>query len=253
MTCDVYPYVASSFGLVNMLPEWAHEGGSEKILERLKSATFRKKVRREMERGALASAHWNGTMIAYCPSHEEYQGEFISELSRRRRKDPFDFTFDLLVEENLAPSVVRFGLAEEDVEYVISYPNAMIGSDGSALAPYGILGKGHPHPRNYGTFPRVLGRYAHEKAIISLPEAVRKMTSLPAQKLRLRNRGIIRPGAWADITVFDPKTVLDQASFSAPSKYPTGIEYVIVNGVVTVAKGQHTGALSGKLLRRPSA
>jgi len=250
VTCDVYPYVASSFGLVNMLPDWAHEGGPEKILERLHSKRFRANVRREMEQGSLASAHWNRTMIAQCPKHTAYQGRFISELAKKSKKNPFDFTFDLLIEENLAASVVRFGLAEEDVEYVLGYENSMIGSDGSALAPYGVLGRGHPHPRNYGTFPRVLGRNARERGIISLPEAVRKMTSLPAQKLGLRDRGVIRPGSWADLVVFNHETIIDVANYSDPKKYPRGIEYVIVNGVLTVSKGRHTGAKAGKVLRR---
>lgn len=249
VTCDVYPYVASSFGLVNMLPDWAHEGGPEKILERLRSTKFRAKVRRDMERGSLSSAHWNKTMIAHCPRHKEYQGRFISELAKKRKKDPFDFTFDLLIEESLAVSVVRFGLAEEDVEYVLSYRNSMIGSDGSALAPYGILGKGHPHPRNYGTFPRVLGHYVRDRGIISLPEGVRKMTSLPAQKLGLRDRGVIRPGAWADLVVFDPDKVTDVATYADPKRYPKGIEYVFVNGVLTINKGKHTSALAGKVLK----
>jgi len=250
VTCDVYPYIASSFGLVNMLPDWAHEGGPEKILERLRSEQFRVKVRREMEQGSLASAHWDRTMIAQCPKHTAYQGKFISELAKKSKKDPFNFTFDLLVEENLAASVVRFGLAEEDVEYVLGYENSMIGSDGSALAPYGVLGRGHPHPRNYGTFPRVLGHYVRERGIINLPEAVRKMTSLPAQKLGLRDRGVIRPGAWADLVVFNHETISDVADYSDPKKYPRGIEYVIVNGALTVNKGRHTGAKAGKVLRR---
>jgi N-acyl-D-amino-acid deacylase len=233
-----------------MLPQWAHEGGAEKILERLHSPEFRREVRPQMERGSLASAHWDRTMIAYSPGHKEYQGRFISELARKRRKDPYDFAFDLLIDENLSTTVVRFGLAEEDVEYVLSYRNTMIGSDGSALAPYGVLGEGHPHPRNYGTFPRVLGHYARERGIISLPEAIRKMTSLPAQKLRLKDRGVIRPGAWADITVFDPETVIDQATFEDPTRYPKGIEYVLVNGQVTVRRERHTGTLAGRVLKR---
>jgi N-acyl-D-amino-acid deacylase len=249
VTCDVYPYVASSYGLVNMLPDWAHEGGPEKILERLHSPQFRAKVRGQMERGSLSSAHWNRTMIAYCPRHKEYQGKFISDLAKKRKKNPFNFAFDLLIEESLAVSVVRFGLTEEDVEYVLSYRNSMIGSDGSALAPYGILGKGHPHPRNYGTFPRVLGHYVRERGTISLPEAVRKMTLLPAQKLGLRDRGVVRPGAWADLVVFDPKIVIDAATYGDPKQYPKGIEYVIVNGVLTVSRGRHTGAKAGRVLK----
>ncbi len=172
-------------------------------------------------------------------------------MARKSGKDPFEFAFDLLIEENLSVSVVRFGLAEKDVEYVLSYTNSMIGSDGSALATYGPLSKGQPHPRNYGTFPRVLGVYARERRVISIAEAVRKMTSLPAQRLGLRDRGLIRPGAWADIVVFNPRTVIDRATFQNSARYPLGIEHVFVNGVLTISNGKHTGALAGKVLTRP--
>ncbi len=251
VTCDVYPYVASSFGLVNMLPEETQEGGPERILAQLGYPKFRRQVRAKMERGSLASAHWDRTIIAHCPKHRDYQGKSVSDLARKSGKDPFEFAFDLLIEENLSVSVVRFGLAEKDVEYVLSYTNSMIGSDGSALATYGPLSKGQPHPRNYGTFPRVLGVYARERRVISIAEAVRKMTSLPAQRLGLRDRGLIRPEAWADIVVFNPRTVIDRATFQNSARYPLGIEHVFVNGVLTISNGKHTGALAAKVLTRP--
>lgn len=250
VTCDVYPYVASSFGLVNMLPQWAHEGGSERIIQRLRNSRIKNRMNKDMLKGALSSAHWNRTMIAHCPKHKEYQGKFVADIAKARREDPFEFAFNLLIEEDLSVSVVRFGMCEEDVEYVLRYPNAMVGSDGSALAPYGPLGKGHPHPRNYGTFVRVLGYYARERGIITIPDAVRKMTSLPAQKLGLRDRGVIRLGAWADLVVFNPETVVDLATYADPKRYPKGIEYVVVNGVLTVSKGRHTGTRAGKVLKR---
>ncbi len=250
VTCDVYPYIASSFGLVDMLPQWAHEGGAEKTIQRLKDPEANRRIRRDMLKGALSSAHWNRTMIARCPKHGEYQGKFVADIARTRREDPFEFVFNLLIDEKLAVRVVRFGMCEDDVEYVTRYPGAMIGSDGSALATYGRLGKGNPHPRNFGTFPRVLGYYARERGIITMPDAVRKMTSLPAQKLGLRNRGVIRPGAWADLVVFNPKTVIDVATYANPKRYPKGIEYVLVNGVLTLSRGKHTGALAGKVLKR---
>lgn len=250
VTCDVYPYVASSFGLVNMLPQWAHEGGPDKIVERLRTPQVKRQMKRDMLKGALSSAHWDRTMIAQCPKHKEYQGKFVADIAGAKREDPFEFAFDLLIDENLAVGVVRFGMCEDDVEYVIGYRGAMIGSDGSALAPYGPLGKGHPHPRNYGTFPRVLGHYARKRGIVTLSDAVRKMTSLPAQKLGLRDRGVIRPGAWADLVIFNPETVIDMATYANPKRYPKGIEYVIVNGVLTVKRGKHTGAKAGKVLKR---
>ena len=250
VTCDVYPYVASSFGLVNMLPQWAHEGGPERIIQRLKDPRIKKRMRRDMLKGSLSSAHWDKTMIAHCPRKREYQGRFVRDIARARREDPFEFAFELLIDEELAVGVVRFGMCEDDVEHVIRYPGAMIGSDGSALARYGPLGKGHPHPRNFGTFPRVLGHHARRRGIITLPDAVRKMTSLPAQKLGLRNRGVIRPSAWADLVVFNPRKVIDVATYANPKRYPRGIEHVVVNGVLTLSKGKHTGAMAGKVLKR---
>ena len=250
VTCDVYPYVASSFGLVDMLPQWAREGGHEETVRRLKDPKVKRRLRKDMLRGALSSAHWDRTMIANCSGHSQYQGRFVADLARAKRQNPFEFAFKLLLDEKLSVTVVRFGMCEEDVEYVLQYPAAMIGSDGRALATYGPLGKGHPHPRNYGTFPRVLGHYARDRGIFTLSEAVRKMTSLPAQKLGLRNRGVVRPGAWADLVVFDPETAIDVATYANPKRYPKGIEYVFVNGVLTIRKGKHTGALAGKVLKR---
>jgi len=250
VTCDVYPYVASSFGLLDMLPQWAHEGGQEKIIQRLRDARTKSRMKKDMVRGALSSAHWDRTMIAHCPKHKEYEGRLVADIAKGKRKDPFEFAFNLLIEEKLGVSVVRFAMCEEDVEYVLQYPNAMVGSDGSALASYGPLAKGHPHPRNFGTFPRVLGHYSRVRGLITLQEAVRKMTSLPAQKLGLRDRGVIRPGAWADLVVFNPETVVDVATYADPKRYPKGIEHVIVNGVLTVSRGRHSGARAGKVLKR---
>jgi N-acyl-D-amino-acid deacylase len=141
-------------------------------------------------------------------------------------------------------------MCEEDVQTVLQHPVSMIGSDSSAVAPYGILGKGKPHPRAYGTFPRVLGKYVREERLLGLENAVRKMTSLPAQKLGLRDRGLIRPQMYADITVFDLQKIADKASYAEPHQYPEGVEYVIVNGKIVIDGKEHTGVLAGKALRR---
>ena len=256
VTCDVYPYLAGSFGLDAMLPPNVHEGGVEKLIERLKDEKTRQRLRREMTEGIegwaspLKAGGWDTTMIAYCEGHPEFEGKTVLEITQSKEIDPFDFVFDLLIEEKVSVSVVRFLMCEKDMRTVLKHPVSMIGSDSSARVPYGVLGKGKPHPRSYGTFPRVLGRYVREEGVLTLENAIRKMTSLPAQKLRLRDRGLIREGMWADITIFNPKEVIDTATYSAPHQYPTGIEYVLVNGKVVIDGGEHTGELPGQALHR---
>jgi len=256
VTCDVYPYIAASFGLSAMLPSWAHEGGTEKLLERLRDAETRERLKREMEEetpdhsSPLRAAGWDATQIARCRKHPDFEGKTVAEIVQTKNVDPFEFVFNLLIEENTAVSVVRFAMCEEDVCTVMQHPLSMIGTDASAVAPYGVLGEGKPHPRSYGTFPRVLGKYVREERILTLENAIRKMTSLPAQKLRLRDRGLIRKGMYADITIFDPEKVIDKANYTGPHQYPEGIEYVLVNGKVTIDRGEHTGVLSGKALRK---
>ncbi len=256
VTCDVYPYLAGSFGLDAMLPPNAYEGGVERLVERLKDEKTRQRLRREMTEGIegwsspLKAGGWDTTMIAYCEGHPEFEGKTISEITQQKKLDPFDFVFNLLIEEKASVAVIRFLMHEKDMLMVLKHPVSMIGSDSSARAPYGVLGKGKPHPRSYGTFPRVLGRYVREEKVVTLENAVRKMTSLPAQKLKLRDRGLIREGMWADITIFNPKNVIDTATYSEPHQYPIGIEYVIVNGEVVIDNGEHTGELPGQALRR---
>jgi len=154
------------------------------------------------------------------------------------------------VEEELQVDMIRFGLSEDDVRTIMRHPWVMVGSDGSALAPYGLLGKGKPHPRNYGTFPRVLGHYVREEGVLGLEVAVHKMTGLPAWRLGLWDRGVLRPGFWADLVLFDPERIRDLATYTDPHRYPEGIELVVVNGVVTVEAGEHTGARAGQVLAR---
>jgi N-acyl-D-amino-acid deacylase len=256
VTCDVYPYTAGSFGLSSMLPPWAHEGGSEKLLERLRKPKLREKLRKEMETGTsewsspLKVADWSSTLIARSWRHQEFEGKSVEEIARLKEIDPFEFVFDLLIEENAAVRVVRFMMCEEDVKRVMRHPSSMIGTDSSAVAPYGVLGGGKPHPRGYGTFPRVLGRYVKKEGVLTLEEAVRKMTSLPARKLGLKERGILKEGMCADITIFNPETIVDRATYAEPHQYPEGIGYVLVNGRITVEGKRHTGALAGKVLRK---
>jgi len=256
VACDVYPYTAGSFGLSSMLPTWAYEGGVKALVKRLKKAETRRQIEEEMEHersqgeGALAAAGWDQTMIARCRSHPRYEGRMVERIASEMRKDLYELVFNLL---QLEPSisVVRFMMDEKDVRHVMSRPYTMVGSDSSAAAPYGPLGRGKPHPRGYGTFPRVLARYVREERALTLEKAVMKMSRLPAAKLGLRKRGRIAPGMYADLVVFNPSTVIDRATYQQPHRYPTGIEYVIVNGVIVIARGRHSGLLPGEALSAP--
>jgi len=257
VTCDVYPYTAGSFGLDSVLPPYAHEGGVEKLVERLRSPEVREKLKEEMMKG-VGEWHgvsevlgWENIMIAYCKGHPEYEGKRISGMTKEKNLDPFDFVFGLIVEEMASISVVLFSMSEEDVRTVLKSSFSMIGSDSSVRATYGILSAGKPHPRAYGTFPRILGKYVRNEKILTFQEAVRKMTSFPAQKLGLEDRGLIREGMWADITIFNTNKIMDKATFFNPHQYPEGIEYVMVNGKIVTEKGEHTKEMPGKVLRRP--
>ncbi|MCX6649688.1 MAG: D-aminoacylase [Candidatus Bathyarchaeota archaeon] len=246
VTYDQYPYVASSTGLAALIPHWGHEGGPEKMMERLRDPEQRKRMAREqrMERD------WDGVLVVFAKNNPQYNGKTIAEIAKEQGKKPHDAVCDLLLAENTVVQSVMFGMNEEDVKYVLKSPIGMVGSDGSAISPKGILGKGKPHPRYYGTFPRVLGKYAREEKVISMEEAVRKMTSAPAMRLGLKDRGLLREGYKADVVVFDPLTVKDEATFADPHRFPTGIPYVVCNGVFTINKGKHTGALPGRTLRK---
>ncbi len=186
---------------------------------------------------------WDGIMIAYCMKNKDYEGKNLQELAEISHQDPVDVLFRVLLEEDGLALMNIFFLTEEDVQTIIRHPASMIGSDA-------IPSSGKPHPRFYGTFPRVLAKYVREEQVVSLQEGVRKMTSLPAQKLGLRDRGVLREGAWADIVVFDPATIADKATFAEPAQYPVGIDHVLINGSVAVRQGQYTGALEGRTLRR---
>ena len=253
ITCDVYPYVASSTGLSAEIPQWAHEGGTEKLVQRLTDAETRDRLSREMreaspDRASLVEDDiWDVTQIARYKNHPDLEGKTISEIAQTKHMDPFGLVFDLLIDD-AAISVVCFLMCEDDVCTVLRHPVSMIGTDGWAVAPYGVLGEGKPHPRSYGSFPRVLGKYVREERILTLENAIRKMTSLPAQKLGLRDRGIIREGMRADITIFNPETVTDRATYQNPHQYPDGVEYVIVNGKIAVGERGHTGELAGRVM-----
>jgi N-acyl-D-amino-acid deacylase len=256
VAADCYPYTASSTTLRTLLPDWILDGGVETMLTRLRDPDTRQRLRRDVEapgsgQSLLDRIGWENIMVASCVRRKDAEGKRVSELATARGMDPFDAALELIVDEGGKGYMILFQLDERDVRQALQHPRVMIGSDGSALAPNGPLGEGKPHPRSYGTFPRVLGEYTREQRVLSLAQAVHKMTGLPARRLGLKDRGIIRVGARADLVVFDPKAIADRATYDDPHRYPAGIEHVLVNGRFVVREGEHTGSLPGRLLRLP--
>jgi N-acyl-D-amino-acid deacylase len=254
VTADVYPYTASSTVLRALLPAWTLEGGLDAMKARLADADARARIRAELTTSAAGQSlvdrvGWHNVMIGACPRRRDAEGQRLSELAAAWGRDPVDVIVDLLEADDGQAHVILFQLDERDLRHALAHPRVMIGSDGSALAPYGELAVGRHHPRSYGTFPRVLGHYVREERVLSLPEAVHRMTGLPARRIGLRDRGVIRRGAKADLVVLDPRTVGDLATYEEPHRYPLGIEHVLVNGRFVIRDGEHTGNLPGKLLR----
>jgi len=248
---DAYPYIASSTSLRTLLPDWVLEGGVPAMLERLRERTVRDRIRAELTNGSPILARglgWEDIMIAYAPARPDAQGRRLSQLAAAWSRDPLDAAFDLLMAEEGRGSIILFQLDEGDLRRALAHPQVMIGSDGSSLATTGEMSAGTPHPRSYGTFPRVLGHYARDEGLLSLEEAVHKMTGLPARRLRLGDRGVVRAGAKADLVAFDPARVTDRATYEAPHQYAAGVDHVLVNGRVVIERGEHTGALPGRVL-----
>ena len=252
---DAYPYTASSTSLRTALPDWALEGGVGAMLERLAAPDICTRIREEMQRPGGQSIvdrmGWENVMIAWCPKRKDAEGRRIAEIAAARGLDPIETVFELLRDAHGVASMILFQLDEADLRRALAHPAIMIGSDGSALATAGEMSAGKPHPRSYGTFPRVLGRYARDERVLSLAEAVHKMTGLPARRLGLRDRGEIRVGAKADLVVFDARRIADQATYENPHCYPVGVEHVLVNGRFVIKDGEHTGSLPGKVLTPP--
>jgi len=260
ITCDVYPYTWASSGLKGMLPPWVVEGGDEKIVERLKDPEIRKKVKESMldpkwalNLGFIARKNtWDKVILLSNNVSEKYNGKTLLEIAGMMGVKPIDAVLDLMIAEDNDSSglpTVQLVITTELLLMIFKHNFTMASSDSSALAPYGILGGKLVHPRNYGTYPRILGRWVREEKLITMEEAIKKMTSLPAQRLGLQDRGLLKEGMCADITIFDPKTIIDKATFENPLQYPEGIKYVIVNGQIVIKDGEHMGILPGKVLR----
>jgi N-acyl-D-amino-acid deacylase len=250
ITCDAYPYVAASTMLGALLPPWVHEGGVGKLLARLKLADNRSRIKAEMVKGLpgwenyVKASGWENIIIASCKYNKANEGKSIKEIAEERNNDdPADAVFDLMIEEDADVLMVIFMMNEDDVSYILKHPAVMVASDA-------IPSSGKPHPRYYGTFPRVLSKYVRQDKVLSIAEGIRKITSMPAQKLGLRDRGLLREKMSADITIFNPDTIEDKATFMDPQQYAAGIEYVIVNGTVAVRNGKYSGVLAGKVLRK---
>ncbi|MFH0848879.1 MAG: amidohydrolase family protein [archaeon] len=263
VTADQYPYSASGTGPEAWIPKWAHEGGIEGIARRLSDPDSAKRIKEGLREVMDVRGGPEAALISEYPVNMSYVGKTIADVARMLGKDPGDTIFNLYkeyVDQLLAGKVKgRFGfnnfnMSEENIDAMMKRPWVMVSTDGRISAPYGVLGKmPHNHPRYYGTYPRVLGRYVRERKILPLEDAIRKMTSLETQRLGIFDRGLLAEGMWADITIFDPNKVIDKAQYTPPEeskRYPEGISHVIVNGVMTIEEGEHTGALAGKILRK---
>lgn len=255
--CDAYPYAAGSNPLKNLLPQWVQSGGLEAMLARLALSETRARIRAEIERDGLNNwgriPSWDCVQISISPHLPQHAGETVAAIATARGSDPIDCLCDYLIEDKGATRVLITSIAEEDIREIVRSPSALVGSDGNCVADYGIVAQGMPHPRFYGTFPRIIGHYVHEQSLLPLEQAVHKMTGATAAALRLRDRGLLKEGYRADLTIFDPADFKDRATYAEPHQYPTGTRtMVLVNGVVVVENAAHTGALPGMVLRRAS-
>ena len=258
VAADTYAYTAWFNSLSSFVPPWAHDGGTARLLERLRDPQVRRRIRRDME---SEEGGWDNSWkkipgpeailigAVHDPALRPFQGKTLAEVAKARGGDPIDALLDLLLEDEAYTYVAVFGMSEPDVALALRQPWVSINCDSEGAAPEGILSRSHPHPRAYGTFPRILRKYVREEKLLSLEDAIRKFSSLPAQRMRIGDRGVLKVGMWADVVVFDPETVRDLATFARPHQLAEGMRWVLVNGVPVIAEGKATGALPGKVLR----
>lgn len=260
VSANTYAYPAWFNGLSAFVPQWAHDGGDAKLIERLKDPARRARIRKDM---LTPSQTWDNEWLEIAgpesvligvvqnPKLLPLQGKTLAEIAKIWNKDPMDALFDFLIEDKAFTSVAVFGMSEPDVALALEQPWVSIDNDSEGTSPEGILGQEHPHPRAYGTFPRILRKYVREEKKLTLEDAIRKFSALPAQRMRLTDRGVLKAGMWADVVVFDPQTIHDVATFDNPNQLSQGMEYVLVNGVPVIDNGKMTGARPGKVLRGP--
>jgi len=261
LAADTYAYTAWFNSMSAFIPPWVHDGGDARLVERLKDPDTRTRVRREMLDPGQET--WNNEWqeiagpssvligAVHNPALEPYLGKTLAQVAAERRTDPIDALFDILVEDQALTDVAVFGMSEPDVTLALRQPWVSINNDSKGTSPDGLLGREHPHPRAYGTFPRILRKYVREDRVLTLEDAIRKFTSLPAQRMRLGDRGVLKVGMWADVVVFDPDSIRDLATFANPNQLSEGMRWVLVNGIPVIAGGKATGALPGRVLRGP--
>ena len=255
--CDQYPYEAASNPLRNLFPSWLQQGGIDAMLERLGSPDIRARLRAGIDADGLNNfgriPSWDGVRVSISPDLPHHAGRTIAEIAAEQEVEPFEAALDYLVADRGQTRVLVSSISEDDIRTLIASPKVMVGSDGNAVAPYGTTGQGKPHPRFYGTFARILGRYVRELGLISIETAIHKMTGASARALGISGRGLLREGFAADVTVFDPATVAETATYQDPHSYAVGIDRVLVNGETVYADGEHTGATPGTVLGRAQA
>lgn len=251
ITCDRYPYVASSTDLDVLLPSWVYVGGTHDELKRLKNVNIRSKIRKEMLFTHPGREFWEHVRVATVSSKKNKwaEGRSIASVARHENSHPVDLFFKILIEEKLRVSAIFTIMNEDNLKRFISLPYVMIGSDSAARSTRGITSRGKPHPRGFGTFPRFLGRYVRDQGLMDFSSAIHKATMLPAQTFRIARRGVIKSGAFADLVVFDIETIIDKATFENPFLKPEGIHYVLVNGIPALWEGKITGNYGGRFLR----
>jgi dihydroorotase/N-acyl-D-amino-acid deacylase len=260
ISANTYAYPAWFNSFSAFVPPWAHDGGDSALIARMQDPADRARMRQDM---TTAGGDWDNEWqeipgpeavligVVQNPALLPVQGKNLAEIAAAEGKDPIDALLDILVEDKAFTEGAVFGMSEEDVALALVQPWTSIDNDSPGTSPEGPLGKEHPHPRAYGTFPRIIRKYVREEHRLTLPEAIRKFTSLPAQRMRLVDRGVLKQGMWADIAVFDPDSLTDLATFSAPNQLSVGMRYVLVNGVPVIADAKMTGALPGQVLRGP--
>jgi len=257
---DTYAYTAWNNSFSAFIPPWAHDGGTDKLIERLKDPATRARIRKDM---TTPTKDWDNEwqeipgpdaiLISSVLDVDlrPLQGKRLSEIAKMWNEDPIDTICDLLIKDDAATEVSVFGMNEPDIELALKQPWVSVDNDSSGVSPEGILGQSHPHPRAYGTFPRILAKFVRDEHLLTLPDAIRKFTSLPAQRMRITDRGVLREGMWADIAILDPATIHDVATYENPNQLSVGMKYVIVNGTPVIDDGKMTGARPGKVLRGP--
>jgi dihydroorotase/N-acyl-D-amino-acid deacylase len=258
VAADTYAYPAWFNSFSAFIPQWAHDGGDAKLIQRLQDPAMRARIRKDM---MTRSTEWDNEWqeipgpeavmigVVQNPKLVPLQGKTLADVAKLWNKDPIDALFDLLIEDKAFTEVAVFGMSEPDVLLALQQPWVSVDNDSSGTSPEGLLGQEHPHPRAYGTFPRILRKYVREEKKLALEDAIRKFTSLPAQRMRLTDRGVLKQGMRADVVVFDPATIRDLATFENPNQLSQGMNYVLVNGVPVIDQGKMTGVLPGKVLR----